>query len=663
MDSRRFKKVGQYIHDHRLLALAFLAAMTLFLGFWAMQSKIDNSLDVWQSDNDPHWQQYQKFIEKYKIADPLFIYLPSASSNHDKLLADRMKNIKGVDFVHEIDVEPVTGGKANLISIIPRHGSSPGELSSLLQNVKEILGQSPTTYHLGGVWFLTDQLDTLSARSTQTLFPLVIFILFAGIVIILKKARNIGLIMTCGLLPGLQLTGIMALAGVRLNMILLALPPLTMILGMSHAIHLLTKKKQDHSQQAMDIFAQVAPPCLLSGLTTMIGFLSLTLSSYQPVQQLGIWGAVGSLFSLVTSLLLLPPFFVPAATPYKKADPARWVRILEKWKWAVLLTLSLVVILAVVGAIRLQRGSYILDFFMENSIVRSGYLAIEGHGVGLTPFEIELAEKNISPDDLQEKLKNFSRSHPQITHYFYSFASGITVPDATEHGAPMPISLGLNYISEDVERLTILTRTLASEKTLELVEQTEDFFQNEFGTQKEPYVTGSVPLYTRGQKQLFTTLITSFSVAFLSISFIMGLVLRSARLGVLAIIPNFLPVLLILGLMGWAGIPLSVATVTVASIIFGIVVDDTIHFLHSWKEKTKEYSDIAMRLQAVFSHVGPAMITTTLVAGTGFLGFIASPFLPLRNFGLLISMSLWLAIYCDLLLLPALLLFGKKDDS
>ena len=143
----------------------------------------------------------------------------------------------------------------------------------------------------------------------------------------------------------------------------------------------------------------------------------------------------------------------------------------------------------------------------------------------------------------------------------------------------------------------------------------------------------------------------------------MGLVLRSARLGVLAIIPNFLPVLLILGLMGWAGIPLSVATVTVASIIFGIVVDDTIHFLHSWKEKTKEYSDIAMRLQAVFSHVGPAMITTTLVAGTGFLGFIASPFLPLRNFGLLISMSLWLAIYCDLLLLPALLLFGKKDDS
>ena len=136
MDSRRFKKVGQYIHDHRLLALAFLAAMTLFLGFWAMQSKIDNSLDVWQSDNDPHWQQYQKFIEKYKIADPLFIYLPSASSNHDKLLADRMKNIKGVDFVHEIDVEPVTGGKANLISIIPRHGSSPGELSSLLQNVK-----------------------------------------------------------------------------------------------------------------------------------------------------------------------------------------------------------------------------------------------------------------------------------------------------------------------------------------------------------------------------------------------------------------------------------------------------------------------------------------------------------------------------------------------
>jgi uncharacterized protein len=657
----RFEKVGQYIHDHRLLALALLAAMTLFSGFWAMQSKIDNSLDVWQSDNDPHWLQYQQFIEKYNIEDPLFIYLPGAQSDRIMLLADKMRNISGVDLIYEINVKPLTGGKANLISIIPLHGSSPSDLSTLLQDVRKTLYQYPdTTYHLGGVWFLTDQLDTLSARSTQTLFPIVIFILFAGVVIILKKARNIGLIMTCGLLPGLQLTGIMALAGVRLNMILLALPPLTMILGMSHAIHLLTKKQQDHSYQAMDIFAKVAPPCLLSGLTTMIGFLSLTLSSYQPVQQLGIWGAVGALLSLVTSLLLLPPFFIPAVNPGKKANTARWVQILEKWKWAVLLILFLIVMLAVVGATHLQRGSYILDFFKENSIVRSDYLAIEGDGVGLTPFEVELAGKNISPDDLQEKLKNFSKSHPQITHYFYSFASGITVPDATEHGAAMPISLGLDFILEDVERLTILTRTLASEKTFELVEQTEKFFQNEFGAQKEPYVTGSVPLYTRGQKQLFTTLITSFSIAFLSISFIMGLVLRSARLGLLAIIPNFLPVLLILGLMGWAVIPLSVATVTVASIVFGIVVDDTIHFLHSWKEKTKIYTDTSKRLQAVFSHVGPAMITTTLVAGTGFLGFIASPFLPLRNFGLLISMSLWLAICCDLLLLPALLLVGKK---
>lgn len=658
--AENFKKAGQYIHEHPLLALSFLVLMTLYLGFWAMQSKIDNSLEVWQSDNDPHWSQYHRFIEKYKIEDPLLIYLPDAPSGLHPELVDSIRDIGGVDIVHKIAVKPLSGGRANIVSVIPSHGSSPNQLSSLLEGVKKVLAEKNTAYHLGGVWFLTDQLNTLSARSTQTLFPVVILILLSVVILIMKRVRSVGLIMTCGLLPGLQLTGLMALAGVKLNMVLLALPPLTMILGMSHAIHLLTKKQDNSSRQAMDIFGQVASPCILSGLTTMIGFLSLTLSSYQPVQQLGIWGAAGAVLSLVSYFLLLPPFFSAALSTRKSSDLAGWIKIIEKFKGAILLVFLLVVVFAVAGTSMLQKGSFILDFFTKDSAVRNDYKVIEEAGIGLTPFEIDLADKNLSPKHLQEMLEILSDNHPQITHFFYSFDSEVVVPEATKNGAPMPSFLGLDFMLADVERLTILTRTLSSEKTLELIDQTEEFFQNYIGRQKRPYVTGSVPLYTRGQKQLFTTLVTSFSAAFIAISIIMGLVLRSVRLGLLSIIPNFLPVLLILGLMGWVKIPLSVATVTVASIVFGIVVDDTIHFLHSWKAKTKNQANIEKRLQAVLNHVGPAMITTTLVAGIGFLGFISSPFLPLRNFGLLISMALWLALICDLLLLPVLLFSGFK---
>jgi len=172
-----------------------------------------------------------------------------------------------------------------------------------------------------------------------------------------------------------------------------------------------------------------------------------------------------------------------------------------------------------------------------------------------------------------------------------------------------------------------------------------------------------VPLDTRGQREMFTTLVSTFGLAFLSVSLVMGLALRSLRLAILAIIPNFVPVLYLLGTMGLFGIPLSVASVTVASIVFGVVVDDTIHFMHTWQEMAAVGAP-HLRLHRTISHTALAMFTSSIVTATGFLGFLISPFMPLRDFGLLISLSLIYGIICDLLLLPALLLtFGTTPGK
>ena len=141
----------------------------------------------------------------------------------------------------------------------------------------------------------------------------------------------------------------------------------------------------------------------------------------------------------------------------------------------------------------------------------------------------------------------------------------------------------------------------------------------------------------------------------------MGLALRSWSFALLAIIPNILPVFFILALMGWLAIPLSVATVTVASIVFGIVVDDTIHFLHRLQAATRASASAAAHLHDTIHYAGPAMLTAAVISGTGCLGFLASPFMPLRHFGLLISGALWLAIFCDMVLLPLLLLSWKRS--
>lgn len=148
-------------------------------------------------------------------------------------------------------------------------------------------------------------------------------------------------------------------------------------------------------------------------------------------------------------------------------------------------------------------------------------------------------------------------------------------------------------------------------------------------------------------------MLRSFSIAFMAITLLIGLMLRSVRMAFIAMIPNLLPVILVLALMGLLDIPLSVATMTVASIIFGIVVDDTIHYLYTYQNiREKGHA----RLNQVFQQVGAPIITTTIVTGTGFLAFLASPFIPLGHFGLLISLALWMALFCDLFILPLLLM-------
>jgi predicted RND superfamily exporter protein len=662
---RFFLALGQRLHRNRTAVLLLLAALTLLLGLAAGRSTVDNSIGVWQTENDPHWLHFQEFAQKHHLVDPLVVYLPDAGAEAAREINGAARKIKEVERTTLFRLG--SPSQRYLLLLFPKAQSSPSQLAELIREVKQLSArQLPgQPAHLGGVWYLTDTLDSLSAKSTQTLFPLVIAILALGVLLFLRSLRRTALALVCGLLPALHLTGLLALAHEPLNVILLALPPLTMILGITHAIHLLKKTAQP---EPFAIYAQVAPPCLLCALTTMLGFLSLLVSAYGPVQKLGLWGAIGSVLSLITTLLLLPLFSQASpATPV--VPPAKQENLLGQiiigHKNRILFAVAGLVALSIWGMLHLEKGSFILAFFKPEAAISRDYRAIEQAGVGLTPLEIDLDDCPAQSRAIQQAMLTLAERHPEITHFFsfYDESGKLALPMATANGAsldtPLLPSLGL----QTPIRFTILTRTLASEKTMRLVDAMETELQTLLGPKPTPYVTGTVPLYTRGQREMFTTLVSTFGLAFLSVSLVMGLALRSLRLAVLAIIPNFVPVLYLLGTMGLFGIPLSVASVTVASIVFGVVVDDTIHFMHTWQEMAA-VADPHARLHRTISHTAYAMFTSSIVTATGFLGFLISPFMPLRDFGLLISLSLIYGIICDLLLLPALLLtFGTAKGK
>jgi len=160
----------------------------------------------------------------------------------------------------------------------------------------------------------------------------------------------------------------------------------------------------------------------------------------------------------------------------------------------------------------------------------------------------------------------------------------------------------------------------------------------------------------RAQNNLVTQQFQSFGLAFGVIFICMLIGLRSIRLLLLSIPPNILPIASVFGLMGYFDISLNTGSVMVASVVLGIGVDDTVHMLVALARNQKKDSSTSKVKRETINTISPALVTTTTVIGCGFLVLTLSSFVPLTHFGFLASIAIFVALWADLRLVPALLL-------
>jgi len=177
----------------------------------------------------------------------------------------------------------------------------------------------------------------------------------------------------------------------------------------------------------------------------------------------------------------------------------------------------------------------------------------------------------------------------------------------------------------------------------------------------EVRMTGSIPLMMRATDEIAQSQYSSFGLALGVICVIMMLTLGSLQGGLLSIIPNLIPAFLSFGLMGLLGIPLDTDTLMIAPVIIGIAVDDTIHFMTHYRLELIRTRSMAQALRSTVEDVGTAVIFTTMVLGMGFaiLGF--SDYLGIAKIGIFGSIAIFMALLCDLFLIPALLHVFKPD--
>jgi hypothetical protein len=204
-------------------------------------------------------------------------------------------------------------------------------------------------------------------------------------------------------------------------------------------------------------------------------------------------------------------------------------------------------------------------------------------------------------------------------------------------------------------RISARIRSLGSAGHTELIEHIEKYASTQIDPRLKFETTGMVVLYASYTTALVKGQINSLIIAFFIITLMMIVHLRSLKIGLLSMVPNLMPVVLTIGVMGMMDISLNVATVMIACIALGIAVDDTIHYLSRYGEELRAGKSIDAAMERTIFGAGRGMIFTSLVITGGFFVLCFSSFHTNRAFGILTGITMITAVFADLLVLPVLI--------
>ncbi|MFQ5673154.1 MAG: RND family transporter [Nitrospinales bacterium] len=219
------------------------------------------------------------------------------------------------------------------------------------------------------------------------------------------------------------------------------------------------------------------------------------------------------------------------------------------------------------------------------------------------------------------------------------------------------------YLSDDANEIRINMRLIESDPTLRrkaLIEKIRRFLVEDMKFSEDQIkFTGMVVLYNNMLQSLYKSQITTIGLVFVVILIMFMILFRSVNLATLAIVPNMLAACLVLGIMGWLGIPLDMMTITIAAITIGIAVDDTIHYIHRFKSEFELDHDYSATLDRCHGSIGRAIYYTSITVTAGFSILALSDFSPTIYFGLLTGLAMLVALLFNLTLLPALIVLFK----
>ncbi len=580
----------------------------------------------------------------------------------------------------------------------------PAVLDEIRKIAKEELNTGDGQSFLGGIGLIYDELNRAVLHDTSVFIGLSYVVILAGLGLIFRRWVWVLLGMAIITLATVASVGVFGVLGRKMNMVTSIMPTLIMTVGIMDLVHLIEAYQEGRPADGGAIsrkrlvasLAIVITPCIFNTVTDAIGFLALATAKLGAVRDFGLLAAAGLAILLSISLVLAVPVFARFAgkpAPRRRVGGGALLWVVERLtvytarhRRAVLGFGAGLAVLAVVGVTMLRVDTYTIEFLDQDHRARRDHEQIQSQFGYYIPLEFTVrakAEGGVQDPELLRKIERMERAFekdarisrttglPEIVKRINQVVMDgedgeYRIPDTRAAVAQELLLYEMdadNELSDVVDNDMTLTRVttiggMTTARKLQAgIEDLTAIARAELGDDAEITPTGYLPLYTRIVEYVTLAQVTSFSLAFGLVAVMLMVLLRSFRLGLVALVPNLLPTAMTLGLMGALDIRLDVGTVLLASIAIGISVNDTSHLMFRFKEELADTGgDARLALERTMHATGRAVLASSLLlmAGFGVLGFATTT--SISNFGLLSAATVLSAVVADLVITPALLL-------
>lgn len=503
--------------------------------------------------------------------------------------------------------------------------------------------------------------------------------------------------------------GFLGVSGRELNAMAALYPVLMIIVGTSDVIHIMSKyvdelRKGKTKREAIRIsIREIGMATLLTSITTAIGFASLMTSRITPIRDFGLNSAIGVLIAYITVI-----FFTTAVLSYFDVNKIIklgrgqlfWERLME-WSYQytkrngrqIAFGGALVLGLCFLGISMITTNYNIISNMPIGKKITEDFLYFEEKLTGFRPMEFAVyAQGDYTADDYEvvqeiNKVETHLRQFPEVQ----AIASITTVYKSINqmYGSNKPEAYKMpdterkfNQYQRMVSKLPQMNVNVLVSKdkkkariTSRVLDMGADSLKY-FGNNIDQWIasntdanvvkfkrTGTGVIIDKNAEYVRENLLQGLGMAILIVSFIMVLLFRNWKMLIISLVPNVFPLLLAGALLGFLGIELEAGVSIVFAVIFGIAVDDTIHFLSKFKLAQDKGLSLEESLRVTFLETGKAICLTTVILFFGFMVMLFSIHPPSVVVGLLISLTLFSALIADLSLIPVLIRWLMKDES